>query len=425
MKRLFYITSLLIISISAVSQNIQFEKYFVNKTLRLDYMHAGNSDTAYIYFVGLYEEPYWGGSHKNLIDTFNYGQYKFEVFDEASGKLLYSRGYSTLFQEWQDTPEAKKIDRSFYESIVMPFPKNPIIVKILQIDKQNNYHSIFSYKVDPSNMFIHRELSYEFKTYDLIKNGDPANKLDIVMLAEGYTKKEMKKYKKDVEKYINYLLTYEPFKSRKDDINVHVVLSYSPESGTDMPGIFLWKNTLFNTSFWTFGTERYLTTEDFKTVRDVAALVPYDQIYILVNTSKYGGGGIYNFFNLCVADNPMAPDVFVHEFGHGFGGLADEYDYGDDSNQDRYDLTVEPPEPNITTLVDFAAKWQDMVPDTVPIPTPAIRKYYDAIGVYEGAGYVKNGVYRPSQHCLMRALGNRFCPVCQRAISKMLDFYAD
>ncbi len=425
MKKTIFFLLTIIISISAFSQKINFNKYFENKTLRLDYTHAGNHDTAMIFFEQLKQEPFWGGSHVNLIDTFNYGQYKVVVRDKKTNKKIYSRGYSTLFQEWQTSAEASKINRSFYESVVMPFPKEPVTVSIEQINKQNKYHTIFSYAVNPSNMFIHKGLKYHFPTYNLIKNGDPSKKLDIVFLAEGYTKKQMNKYKKDVKKFVNTLFSYEPFASHKKDINIHVVESYSPESGTDIPGDSIWENTILNTHFWTFGTERYLTTSDYKTVRDIAALVPYDQIYILVNTDKYGGGGIFNFYNLCVSDNPRAPEVFVHEFGHGFGGLADEYAYGDDSDEARYDTTVEPPEPNITTLVNFASKWQDLITKGVPIPTPAIEKYKNAVGAFEGAGYVKKGVYRPTQHCLMRSLDYKFCVVCNRAITKMLRFYSE
>jgi hypothetical protein len=415
----------LFLELVSFSQKIDFKKYFENKTLRLDYIHAGNSDTGMIFLDDLRQEPYWGGSHTNLIDTFNYGEYRVMVYTHKTKKLIYSRGYSTLFEEWQVTPEAKKTNKSFYESVVVPYPKDSIDIAIEQIDKHNKYHQIFRYTVSPKNMFIKKGLKYHFPTYDYIKNGNPANKLDIVFLAEGYKKDQMQKYKNDVKKFVNTLFSYEPFKSHKKDINIHVVESFSADSGTDIPGENIWRNTILNTNFWTFGTERYLTTLDYRTVRDLAALAPYDQIYILVNTDKYGGGGIYNFYNLCVSDNPRAPQVFVHEFGHGFGGLADEYAYGDSSNENTYDLHVEPQAPNITTLVNFKSKWADMVKKGTPIPTPAIPKYKNAVGAFEGAGYVSKGVYRPQQNCLMRSLEYPFCKVCKRAISKMLQFYSE
>lgn len=424
MKKVIFL-SLVFINVVAYSQVINFDNYFENKTLRLDYIHAGNHDTANVFFEQLVEEPFWGGSHINLIDTFNYGQYKVVVQDKKTKKVIYSRGYSTLFQEWQTSLEANYLNRSFYESVIVPYPKDEVIVLIQQIDKKNNYHTVFEYNVNPKvDIFIHKGLRYDFKTYDYLYNGDPSQKLDIVFLAEGYTKVQIKKFKQDVEKYVNVLFSYSPFSNHKKDINIHVVESYSLEEGTDIPGENIWKNTILNTNFWTFGTERYITTMDFKKVRDIAALTPYDQIYILVNTEKYGGGGIYNFYNLCVSDNLLAPQVFVHEFGHGFGGLADEYAYGDNSNESRYDKTVEPPEPNITTLVNFSSKWQDLVSKNTPIPTPITNEYKNSVGAFEGAGYVEKGVYRPTQNCLMRSLEFKFCPVCDRAIETMLLFYS-
>lgn len=416
---------LLVMSLAMNAQQVNFDDYFINKTLRFDYINAGNSDTNIIYLKQLKQEPYWGGSHTNLIDIFNYGQYKVVVIDKQSGKEIYSRAYNTLFSEWQDIPEAKTVPKGFYESAVMPFPKDSATILIQKIDKKNIYHTIYKYEFDPNSIFIKKDLVYDFQTGDILNNGPVDKKVDIVILAEGYTKDEMGKFIADAKKMTNFLFEYEPFKSHKDDFNVHYVESYSEESGTDNPGKGIWKRTIMNSSFWTFGTERYLTTEDFKSVRDVAALAPYDQIYVLVNTDKYGGGGIYNFFNLCVSDHPAAPQVFVHEFGHGFGGLADEYDYGDESNADRYDLSVEPIEPNITTLVHFDQKWQDMVTPGTKIPTEVSEENKGKIGAFEGAGYVAKGVYRPTMGCIMRELKYKFCPVCQRALTEMIDFYSE
>lgn len=407
------------------SQQINFDDYFTNKTLRLDYIHAGNSDTAIVYFEQLKQEPFWGGSHVNLVDNFNYGEYKVLVYDVTSNELLYSRCYSTLFHEWQATDEAKEINRSFYESVVVPFPKKNVKIVIQERDRRNNFFDIFEIEVSPHNMFIKKDLVYDFETYTIIENGDPAKKVDIVFLAEGYTADEVVKYKRDVQKYVNALFSYEPFKSNKNNFNIHVVVSISDESGTDIPGDSIWKNTILNSNFYTFGTERYLTTQDFKTVRDVAALAPYDQIYILTNTSKYGGGGIYNFYNLCVSDHSAASKVFVHEFGHGFGGLADEYWTSDVAVDDYYPTDIEPADPNITTMVDFNSKWADMVSDKTPVPTPQTNDYINTVGVFEGGGYVEKGVYRPQQNCMMRALSHPFCKVCQRSIQQMIDFYSE
>ncbi len=424
MKKIF-IFILHFVPVVLFSQEINFDNYFINKTLRLDYVHAGNFETSKIFFKQLKQEPFWGGSHINLIDTFNYGDYKVLVLDKKENKLIYSRTYSNLFQEWQATKEAKKIDKSFYESVVVPFPKNEIKIILQERDSINNFEKIFSINVKPDNIFIKRDLNYNFKTFSLIENGDPAKKIDIAFLAEGYTYSDSTKYINDVKKFYEYLFSFEPFKSNKDKFNIHAVFSISEEKGTDIPGKFIWKNTILNSSFYTFGTERYLTTQDFKTVRDVAALVPYDQIYIIVNTAKYGGGGIYNFYNLCVADNAASLRVFIHEFGHGFGGLADEYWTSDVAQEDYYPTNIEPSAPNITTIVDFDSKWADMVDEKTPIPTPPTEKYLNTIGVFEGGGYVEKGVYRPQQNCMMKSLQYPFCKVCQRALKRMIDFYSE
>ncbi len=416
---------LTVLSVSAYSHNINFDDYFIGKTLRLDYIQAGNSENNIIYFEKIKQEPFWGGSHKNLIDTFNYGEYRVMMYHKETGKLIYSRGYATLFQEWQATPEAMVVNRSFYESVVMPFPKSTCFVTIERRDEKNNFVEIFRYEVKPNDIFIEKDLKYNFKTYKLVDNGDPAIKVDIVFLAEGYQQNEMEKFQQDVKRLTDSLFQYEPFKSHKNDFNIHLVESFSKDKGTDVPGKNVWKNTIFNSNFYTFGTERYLTTKDFQTVRDVAALAPYDQIYILVNTPMYGGGGIYNYYNLCVSDHPAAPMVLVHEFGHGFGGLADEYWTSDVAVEEYYSTDIEPADPNITTLVNFSSKWADMVDKNTPVPTPATEKYINTIGVFEGGGYIEKGVYRPQQNCIMRSLEYPFCKVCQRALEKMILFYSE
>ena len=426
MKLKFIAIFFLLIAIQVSAQKINFDDYFLPKTLRFDYIHAGNSEDEYIYQEQLVEEPFWGGSQTNLIDKFNYGEFRLMVYDSKTGTLIYSRGYATLFQEWQATEEAKTLSRSFYESVVFPFPKNPVIIEIQKRDKKNNFQNLLRTEIKPDNYFIKKEIPYDFKTSKILDNGEPANKVDIVFISEGYQRREMGKFKQDAQRFANALFNYSPFKENKDKFNIYTVQAYSKESGTDMPGDDIWKNTIVNSNFYTFGTERYITTMDVKTVRDLAGLVPYDQIYILVNTDKYGGGGIYNFYNLCVVDNQHSELVFVHEFGHGFGGLADEYWTSDVGVQDYYDLSVEPADPNITTLVDFESKWKDMVAKDTPIPTPDTDQYNNTIGVFEGGGYVEKGIYRPYRDCIMKSLQtNEFCPVCQKALENMIKFYSE
>ena len=285
---------------------------------------------------------------------------------------------------------------------------------------------MFQTEIKPDNYFIIKEPPYDFKTAKILDNGDPAKNVDIVFIPEGYQRSEMGKFKQDAQHFADALFNYSPFTENKDKFNIHIVEAYSKESGTDIPGENIWKNTIVNSNFYTFGTERYITTMDVKTVRDLAGLVPYDQIYILVNTEKYGGGGIYNFYNLCVTDNSYSELVFVHEFGHGFGGLADEYWTSDVGVQDYYDLSVEPTDPNITTLVDFESKWKDMIDKDTPIPTPDTKEYDNVIGAFEGGGYVEKGIYRPYRDCIMKSLQtNEFCPVCRKALENMIIFYTE
>jgi len=407
-----------------VSAQIKFEDYFLNKTLRVDYYHSGNNDTDYYSFDQLKEEPYWGGSKTNLLNKFNYGEYEVKVFDSSSNKLIYSHTYSTLFHEWQTTDEAKQTIKSFSETVTMPYPKNNIYIEFYGRDKKNNLLKKFTLNVDPKDYFIRNENDYKYPDFKVHYSGDPANKVDIVIIPEGYTKDQMKKFKVDCQRFAKYLFETSPYKENQDKFNIWGVDAPSEQSGTDIPKDSIWRNTLLNTNFYTFREERYLMTEDDKKVRDVASNAPYDQIYILVNTDKYGGGAIYNYYSVCTSDNQYSGYVFTHEFGHGFAFLADEYYTSSVAYNDFYPLNVEPLEPNITTLVDFASKWKDMVDKDTPIPTPDIPKYKNTVGVFEGGGYVAKGVYRPYEDCSMKSKTfNNFCPVCQRAIKRMIDSY--
>ncbi len=421
MKTLF-ISLLFVISLNLQAS---FDEHFLNKTLRLDYYHSGNSVEDSYSFDELIEELYWGGSKVNLIDTFEYGSYLFKVVDKLSGEVLYSRGYSTLFQEWQTTAEAKTTSRTYSETVVFPFPKKTVVVEFYKRNKKNTWDKRYEYTVDPTNYFISKEMKIKCDTFKVNNAGDPANKLDIVIIAEGYTAAEMGKFEKDCKRFAGYLFKTSIYKKNKNNINIWGVKSISAESGTDFPGLGTWKKTIVNASFYTFDTERYLMTTDNKNIRNIAANVPYDQIYILVNTDHYGGGGIFNFYSTCASDNSNSDFVFTHEFGHAFAGLGDEYYSSETSYNDFYPLDVEPWEPNLTTLVDFDKKWKSMVAKTTPIPTPNRTEYLDKVGVFEGGGYVAKGVYRPVNDCTMKSVKfDYFCPVCTQAIQKMIDFYS-
>jgi hypothetical protein len=424
MKKIFLILTVFItLQLKAA---VDFDTYFIDKSLRFDYTIGGNSEAANIYFEQLKQEPFWGGSKINLVDTNNLGDFRVLVFNPAGDSILYSRGYSNLFSEWIFTEEAKITYRSFYESVVVPFPKKSIVIKIQMRNKQGLFHDIFTQPVDPTSYFIIKDVPSMYKTTNLSTIGDHHKMLDIVILPEGYTAAEMDKFHKDCKRFTTWFFDVEPFKSNQNKVAFRSVDAASLESGTDVPGSGIWKNTILNSHFYTFGTDRYLTTQDVRTVRDLAAYVPYDQIYILVNSDIYGGGGVFNYYNLCTADNSEAKFVFTHEFGHAFAGLADEYQYGYDKAEDLYDLSVEPWQVNITTLADFASKWKNFVEKSTPIPTPDTEQYKNKVGAFEGAGYVEHKVYRPTHDCKMRS--NRtdtFCPVCLKAVSDLLRFYSE
>lgn len=422
MKKSFALLLLGLSFVFASAQKVDFNKYFVDKQLRIDYTRSGNAYKSDIYIFQYKLEPYWGGPKGNLVDTFNYGEFRVQVFDKTSGILIFSKTFSTLFGEWQATSEATQVNRSFFETVNMPFPKNNVIVKFQKSTRLNNYEDELNVEINPKDLVIRQGLNYKFKVVDILNNGTTESKVDLVFLAEGYTIKEEKKFMNDAKKFADYLFSYEPFKSQKENFNIRAIFSFSTESGTDIPQNGIWANTLMNSSFNTFGTDRYLTTLDSRNVYDIAALAPYDQVCILVNTKKYGGGGFYNFFNLTSAQNEYSKEIFVHEFGHSFGGLADEYYDNNDAFDTLYNLNVEPREPNITTLKSFDKKWKDIVDKNTPIPTPAEENNTNIVGAFEGGGYQAKGIYRPVQYCLMKELRSDFCPVCSRAIVRMIDF---
>lgn len=424
MKRMFLII-LISFPILSIAQ-VDYNKYFKNKSLRFDFLLGGNNKEVIVYPEQTKQEPYWAGSKTNLTDPFNYGSYRFQIFDLKSGSLIFSKGFSTLFQEWQTTAEAKEVDKTFYQAAIFPFPKNKIRLEIDARQWDGFFKNIFKTEIDPTNYFILSESQIPFKSVKIIDNGKPENKVDLVILAEGYTQADMDKFVEDAKRVTQYLFDEEPFKSEKSKFNVKAILTPSIESGTDIPGDYEYRNTYFNSSFYTFDIPRYLTTSDMKKVYDAASVVPYDHIYVLVNSEKYGGGGFYNFVSVCTSDNMLTDKVFPHEFGHGFAGLGDEYYNSTVAYEDFYNLKTEPWEPNLTTLTAFDSKWKSMVNDSVSIPTPRKAKYSKTVGVYEGGGYMNKGIYSPYIDCRMKSNNaGGFCPVCTESIKKVIRFYTE
>ena len=421
MKKLILPLLLLTLSLQSFAS---FDDWFVPKTLRVDYYHTGNRDNEVYSIDQVKSEPFWGGSHSMLIDAVDYGFFQYKVYDLASNTLIYSRGYCTLFDEWKFTEEAKITTRSFSGTVVLPFPKNDVRIEFLSRNESGLFIKKFEYIVKVGDYFITTEPTMKFPVFEALVSGDPATKVDIVILPEGYTADEMGKFKDDVVKFSSELFRFEPYTQNRDKFNIRAVLAPSVESGTDIPAKQVWRQTILNSSFYTFDSDRYLMTSDNKSVRNLASNAPYDQIYILVNSQKYGGGAIYNLYSTSVNSNSQSAKIFVHEFGHAFAGLADEYDDGSTSMNDMYSLKTEPWEPNITTLVNFESKWKSMLAPGTVIPTPLKDAEKMQLGVYEGAGYVTKGIYRSTPDCLMRTFKDeKFCPVCAAAIQKMIDLY--
>ncbi len=402
-----------------------YNKWFTENVMRIDLTHAGDAKTEYYFTEQFYKEEVWAGSKTKLIDKLSYGDNFFEVYDSTSQTLIYSRGYNNLFYEWQAEPEAKHNNRSFEEVIRFPFPLETVQIKIYRRLLTGELEPLHQFYLNPKSYRVIKGTKYNFETERLF--GElPVNKaVDIVIMADGYTKEELSVFKSDATKLSEFLLNTEPFSQLKERFNIWLIMSDSKESGTDIPRQDIWKNTVFDSHFNTFNSERYLTSQSIKKIHDVAALVPYDQVYVLVNTDKYGGGGIFNYYNLTSAHHALSPWVFIHEFGHGFAGLADEYPYGAINFEDVYSSKSEPWNPNISTLAKPDKKWKNMMDKDTPIPTPVTEEYKNKVGFYEGGGYLKKGIYRPYQECEMRTLKSGFCPVCQDAIIKMIKFNID
>ncbi len=426
MKKIIIISLLIVIFNKSSFSQTSFDTYFENKTLRFDYFIGGNADTSFIFFKEFKEEPFWGGSKKNLIDTFNIGEYQLLVFDSLSNELLYSRGYSNLFKEWQTTAEARKINKTYSETVIFPFPKKSVRLELQERLKNQKFRLLYKIFINPNNYFISKERVYNFPTKQISGKFPSHQSLDIALIPEGYTKNEMEKFRQDAKRFMQYTFEVQPFTKYKDHINFTIIEAPSEQSGSDIPGESIWRKTLINSHFYTFDIERYLTSPDIHTIRNVAACTAYDQIFILVNTSKYGGSGIFNSYNICASDHAQSREVFTHEFGHGFAALADEYFDSEVAYENMYDFSVEIYNKNITTLVEFHKKWKDMLEKDTPIPTPNSYMYRDKIGVFEGGGYVTKRIYRPVWDCKMRSNNkNEFCPVCQRAIEQLLKFYTE
>jgi hypothetical protein len=448
-----------------------FEARFTGRTMRVDLFHTGGPKGETVAFDRAVDDGPWAGSRTRLLDETNLGSHFVEVRDLKTNRVVFSRGYSSLFSEWEQTEEAKRASRTFPESLRLPWPRDKVRVVLERRDKANVFHELFSAVVDPagpeSNPAPRAPMG---KVWTVFENGPAAAKLDLLILGEGYAERDLPKFHADVKRLVEILFTYEPFKSRKADFNVRALDLPALESGVLRPDSRIFRRTPLSVQYGIFGSERYMLTYDDRALREAASAAPYDFLEILVNDARYGGGGIYNFQATASVDTGFAEYVFVHEFGHHFAGLADEY-YGSDVAYETGGEKPEPWEPNVTALKDpKALKWADLVEKGTPLPTPWEKDAFEKenrgvqverrkliaqgaspaalddlfrrqmseetkllssmawsgkTGAFEGAAYEAKGLYRPSADCIMftrDAVG--FCPVCRRAIGRVIDEYS-
>lgn len=413
--RIIQIVSLMAVSLFFVSTPImaqaEYDKYFSDSTLRLDYTFIGNASQQHIALDELCVSPRWYGKRTRLSEVPMEGNGQVIVRHPDTKQVLYRNSFSTLFQEWLSYEEAGQHMRSFENVFLMPMPKQEVDVTVELYNNRRTVICQYTHRVSPDDILI-RSIGHKERTpYVTIHQAADTNRcINIAYVAEGYLPEEMDAFIEKAREANDALFSHEPFRSLSDRFNIVAVLSPSAESGTSQPKNGLWKSTALSSHFDTFYSNRYLTTLRLKRLHDVLAGIPYEHIIVLVNTSHYGGGGILNSYNLAMANHEMFRPVVVHEFGHSFAGLADEYAYANEAIP-MYPSDVEPWEANITTKVDLPSKWKDMIGK-------------QGVGLYEGAGYSLNGVYRPCNDCRMRT--NQyptFCPVCQRAIRSVIDFY--
>jgi hypothetical protein len=462
----------MVIAIGAATWADEYNRYFTDRTMRVDYFHTGTKGEEVFSVDQVVDDGVWPGSKTQLLDTLNFGEYIFRVYDRATSGLIFSRGYSTIFNEWQTTDEAGRgVYKTFSETLRFPFPRGAVQVTIGRRDRHMAFRELFSVVIDPADpTMVNREVRPKpFTSLPLLNNGEPAVKVDIVILGDGYARADQEKLRRDAQRYADVLLGTEPFRSRKSDFNVWLVQVVSEESGIDIPDKNVWKRNALGCSYNTFGSARYVLTTENRVVRDAAAAVPYDFICILVNDSRYGGGGIYNLYTTTYTGETVRGQgwqmdyVFVHEFGHSFGGLGDEYYTASTSYNDFYPAGVEPWEPNVTAATDRAKlKWGGLIAEGTPVPTPWRKAAYDSlealrgkldrlapdyyekreplhkagmellrteayagtVGLFEGSGYASRGLFRPSADCRMFSLSlSDFDPVCRQAIGKVIMMY--
>jgi hypothetical protein len=380
-----------------------------SRTMRVDYFHAGGPAGEVLTLDAVLGEGPWAGSRLALVDTTNLGKYFFEVVDRASQRVLYSRGFASIYGEWETVPEWRARNRTFHESVRFPWPAGPARVVLKKRDGRNAFEEIWSTEVDPRAVSVPAPIPPTVGPSLLFENGPSHRKVDLLLLSEGYSIEESGKFRADAARLVEALFALEPFKSRRSDFNVRTLAL---------------RGAQLSVQFNVFGLERYALTNDNRALRNNAAAAPHDIVEVLVNETKYGGGGIFNQQSVVAASNQSAEYVFIHELAHNLAGLGDEY-VGTVTYETGAAVRIEPWEPNITALLDPSSlKWRDLVQPGTPVPTP--MSHAGRVGAFEGAGYEARGLYRPEAECIMGAPNvKRFCRVCQRAINRVIDLHTN
>ena len=405
-----------------------FNEFFSDKTLRADYLFTGNKKNQYVVLDELKSFNGWAGRRHHLDELPLAGNGQIIMTDKSSGNVIYKTSFSSLFQEWLGEAESEDLSKGYENTFLMPFPKNETVVTVELFNARREVCASFSHTVRPDDILIKEigtdnTVSYKY----LLKNGPSDKCIDVVIMAEGYSNNDMQTFYEDAQKACDAIFSHSPFKENAASFNVIAVASESKDSGVSIPRENIWKSTAVSSHFDTFYSDRYLTSSSVNDIHDILARIPYEHIVILANTDTYGGGGIYNAFTLTTAHHSKFEPVVVHEFGHSFGGLADEYAYTD-APSPLYPYDIEPWEQNISTMVDFESKWNDMLKDKkTDVPTKITSQNYSSttdLGVFQGAGYSMKGIYRPTPDCRMRTNeAGAFCPVCQRSLQRLIDFY--
>lgn len=424
MKRLIPLLISALMTLPMMSE-VNFDEYFSDRTLRVDYVFSGTAAGHTISVDGLSMTEGWWGRRVNLDCLPVAGNGRIEMLDSLTGKVIYRMSFSSLFSEWLTQDEAKVTPRAFENTFLLPMPRRTAVVNIDLSDMRLTVTARMSHVVNPSDILIaRREVDYSIPTRYVHYSGNAREKIDVAILAEGYMREECDSFFVHANKAVASILSHEPFTRYADRFNFIAVATPSDDSGVSVPRFGEWKSTAFSSHYSTFYSNRYLTTRHVKSIHDALSGIPYEHIIILANDMEYGGGGIYNSYTLTTSRNPKFWPVVTHEFGHSFGALADEYYYDNDVMTDSYPKDVEPWERNITTLVDFHGKWENLVPEQTPVPTPAEEAEKYGAGIVEGAAYSSKGIYRSADQCRMRSnTYSSFCPACRQAIERMILFY--